>query len=249
MFSRKASTCSLSLAANSLTMLATVVALFFAVSLSSALGVSVFLRLVESNQVAGLVCLISHDFLAAHKLHSFFEFSELRGVDGVGELDGELNIEVSSLVAGLVERQAQSLGSHERVRLDDVTLLTFDAHIPAVQVLESEFKASQSFKQSNLLFHQKVRTFSDKNSVFFLNNLNDHITCFDTFFRNFVALAVKSDLFAVLHSLFNGGSQLSLVFFDLLTFAALAAFGRVNHFSFTVAVVALLSGLRVHARS
>lgn len=164
----------------------------------------------------------------------------------VGELDGELHKQISESIVSLVERHSQALGAHDRVGLNNVTWCARYADLPSIEMLEDEVDASERLYQSNGVFDEQIGSLALEQFVFALGHLDYQVAVFLRV-RHLVTMPVQDNLLPMRHALF----KLDFVFlflphnsFALTHFAHLLL---IKHLAFAIAVVALLTNLRVHA--
>ena len=108
-----------------------------------------------------------------------------------------------------------------------------------------KINTSQSLQQGNLLFNQKVCTFTFEDFVSLLLNNYDNITCFHP--GVLICFAVENILLVV-RSTFVDLSFDDLLFLNnFFTIASLAFVFLINDFTFTTAIITRSLGLCVHA--
>jgi len=163
----------------------------------------------------------------------------------VGELNSELNEQVSVLVRSLVERHSEAFSSQLRVILDDFSLLGLDSDTFAIQMLKRKACSGEGFKQSHSFLHVEISALPRELGMLFEHELDEQIACLSL--GHFVSLSVKRDFLAVSHTLLQIDRHLFVILGHLLAHALFAALLGIDHFALTIAIFALSLRLGVHA--
>ena len=133
------------------------------------------------------------------------------------------------------------------VGLDDLTGLVLDADLLAVEVSQHKVDTRKGLQQSDLLLNQQVGSLTLEGLMALLLDLDHHVTCLRV--GELVGLTVEYVFLTVWSALIDLNLENFLLFSDFLAVASLALILLVDDLTFSLALIAWASTLRVHAGS
>merc|ERR1719158_436428 len=159
------------------------------------------------------------------------------------ELDNEIALDEGVAMHGhalLLDHLGGAIGEH-------CAGLGADVQDPAIEVLDGERDAGESFLQGYLLAHKEVVALASELGVVLDFDDEDDVPRLDA--RCLIAFAVELDLLVVACPLVDGNFEDLALLLDLLALALLAPLAWVDHLALAAALVAGTLDLLHHARA
>jgi hypothetical protein len=173
------------------------------------------------------------------------DLSDLLRLERVGEDDLEDHKQVTRFECLLMVGHTVTLHGLDLVGLDHLAGLILDADLLTVKVGQHEVNTRESLEEGDLLFNEQVSSLTLEGLMALLLNLDHHVTCFRV--GELICLTVEHVLLTVGGTFVNLYFKNFLLFGDFLAIASLALVLLIDDLTFSLALIAWASTLRVHA--
>ena len=217
-----------------------------AVILSATSSFGISLRFGEGCQLEGLGVHIGVSG-GLRRRQSTLESRDLCYGDRVGERDRKLDEHVSKLMGSLMEGKALLTHGLQIVRFDHLSRIACDSNIVAIQVLDHEVDAGQSFIEGDFVLKKDISTLPLELLMGLFLNDNDNVAGFSA--GCLIGFTVEGVLAVVRSTLIDHRIEDLLLLVHLLALAGRAPVGLIDDLTLSTAVVAGALGLGVHTGS